>query len=331
MKKFAFSYILIAVVLFAQLPAYADPGDLQSERHLPSAVAAHQKHAEPEWKSTWGSLAESLKSDGIAPLYIDGLFSRLDTPPTLVPMGNKVKELYSNHFLPKPKKHNVTPFETELGIPGPWFKGVVTPYNAKICREFLLDHADSFALAEIESGVPQEIAVALLFVETRLGTYLGKDNAFFMLASMSVTREPLTLKAYLDDLPGSYDHLEWIRQKMLLKSDWAYNELKALLKYCHSNAIDPLAVNGSIYGAIGLCQFMPSNIDKRGVDGNRDGRIDLFNVGDAVASLSNYLRKSGWQTESTLEKKIRVLRSYNAMDIYARTILALAETILRLE
>ncbi len=329
MKKYNSFCFLIAALLFSLQPAYAEPAALKSERHL--ITSSQQKKTKPEWKSTWEPLADKLKSDGIAPLFIDGLFSRLDAPPTLIPMGNKVKELYSNHFLPRPKKHKVTPFETELGIPGPWFKGVVTPHNAQTCKEFLLEHADSFALAEIESGVPQEIAVALLFVETRLGTYIGKDNAFFMLASMSITREPLMLKAYLDELPGSYDQLEWIKQKMQIKADWAYAELKALLKYCHANTIDPLIIDGSIYGAIGLCQFMPSNIDKRGVDGNRDGRIDLFNVSDAVASLSNYLQKSGWQTESTIEKKIKVLRSYNAMDIYARTILALAETILRLE
>ncbi|MBO6002824.1 MAG: lytic murein transglycosylase [Mailhella sp.] len=329
MKKFApLCFLIAAAIIF--LPYFACASPAPSRSAQPSAATARNASVSDQ-KKDWDLLADKLRSDGIAPAFIDNVFSRLDTSPTLIPMGTKIKELYSNHFLPKPKKHAATPFETELGIPGPWFKGVVTAQNAQACKDFLLDHADAFALAEIESGIPQEIAVALLFVETRLGTYLGKDNAFLLLASMSVTRDPSMLKTYLDDLPGAYDHLEWIRGKMMLKADWAYNELKALLEYCHANAIDPLTINGSIYGAIGLCQFMPSNIAKRGMDGNKDGRIDLFNVSDAVASLSNYLRKSGWQTDSPLDKKVKVLRSYNAMDIYARTILALAETILRLE
>ena len=75
---------------------------------------------------------------------------------------------------------------------------------------------------------------------------------------------------------------------------------------------------------------MPSNIAKRAVDGDGDGKIDLFIAADAVASLSNYLKKSGWKDGIALDTQIKVLRSYNAMYIYARTILALAETIRRI-
>ena len=286
---------------------------------------------EPDWKATWNQLALKLQADGLDTELINNLFSRIDSPPSLVPMGTKITELYTNHFLPKKNKHKVTPFETELGIPGPWFKGVVSSQNAMLCKKFIDDNASAFALAELSSGVPQEVAAALLFVETRLGTYVGKDNAFLMLAGMSVSRNPMDFTAYLDKLSGSYDHIEWIRQKMESKADWAYAELKALLDYCFSNNIDPLQVPGSIYGAIGLCQFMPSNIARRAVDGNKDGRIDLFSPDDAVSSLSNYLQKSGWKDGIDLEKQIKVLRSYNAMTIYARTILALAETIRRLD
>ena len=106
---------------------------------------------------------------------------------------------------------------------------------------------------------------------------------------------------------------------------------KALLSYCYANGIDPLEVKGSVYGAIGLCQFMPSNISLYAVDGNGDGIIDLFTVDDAVDSLSNYLRRNGWKSGLSLERQTRVLRSYNAMDIYAHTILALAKTIRQLK
>ena len=81
---------------------------------------------------------------------------------------------------------------------------------------------------------------------------------------------------------------------------------------------------------MGLCQFMPSNISRYGVDGNADGVIDLFTVDDAVASLSNYLRRNGWRSGLSVTQQTRVLRTYNAMDIYAHTILALARTIRQL-
>ncbi len=283
--------------------------------------------AASSWHDKWQALSAKLQRDGLDARRTDELFAKLDMPPSAVPMGIKVKELYSNKYLPKPKARPQKPFETKLGIPGPWFKGVVTAANARTCREFMDKHAVAFARAELNSGVPSEVAAALLFVETRLGGYLGKHNAFYMLASMSVTRQPSDIPEYLAKLQGSEQHLPWIQEKMRVKADWAYSELKALLSYCYANGIDPLKVKGSIYGAIGLCQFMPSNISRYALDGNGDGVIDLFTVDDAVASLSNYLRRNGWKQGLSVTQQTRVLRSYNAMDIYAHTILALAKTI----
>ncbi len=346
MQKNTLLCLLLAGYLLATQNACARNAGNTAEKPGPSAAALKQDvKAPPEAAAsvvpakkitygqmqTWPELAEKLKNDGLDGAAVDALFAGLKQPPSLRPMGIKVRELYSSRFLPKKEKHTATTFETELGIPGPWFKGVVNEKNARACRDYMEEHAAAFANAELESGVPREIAAALLFVETRLGGYLGEHNAFYNLASMSVTRDPFALSAYLDRLPGSYDRLDWIQEKMNVKADWAYSELKALLAYCFANDMDPSVLYGSVYGAIGLCQFMPSNISKRGVDGDRDGKIDLYGTDDAVASLSNYLRRSGWKEGISLQKKIRVLRSYNAMTIYARTILALAETIRRLD
>ena len=282
------------------------------------------------WQQTWQDLSIKLQRDGLDPAFAKKIFASLDMPPSSVPMGIKVRELYTNAYLPKPKVRPQKPIETKLGIPGPWFKGVVTTANAKACKDFMNKHAVAFARAELNYGVPSEVAAALLFVETRLGGYLGKHNAFHMLASMSVTRNPADIPEYIEKLQGADQYLPWIRDKMEIKANWAYGELKALLLYCQANGLDPLKIKGSVYGAIGLCQFMPSNISRYGVDGNGDGIIDLFSVDDAVASLSNYLRRNGWRSGLSIERQTRVLRSYNAMDIYAHTILALAKTIRQL-
>lgn len=292
------------------------------------SVSAPYGHS--SWHEDWQQLSARLERDGLDPARTGALFAGLDTPPSAVPMGIKVRELYTNKFLPRPKARPQKAFKTKLGIPGPWFKGVVTTANAKKCRDFIDQHAVAFARAELNYGVPSEVAAALLFVETRLGGYLGKYNAFYMLASMSVTRDPSDIPEYMSKLPGSEQQIPWIREKMAVKADWAYKELKALLSYCYANGIDPLKVKGSVYGAMGLCQFMPSNISRYGVDGNANGIIDLFTVDDAVASLSNYLRRNGWKSGLSISQQTRVLRSYNAMDIYAHTILALARTIRQL-
>jgi len=319
------AFALSACAGKAVSPRETLPGLTDSQ--LESSVNGQQLYAGSSWRDTWLQLSGRLQQDGLDPGRTRALFARLDMPPSPIPMGAKVRELYTSAYLPRPKARPPKAVETKLGIPGPWFKGVVTRANALTCRAFMEKHAMAFARAELRYGVPSEVAAALLFVETRLGSYLGRHNAFYMLASMSVTRAPESIPEYINRLQGADRHLPWIRKKMETKADWAYRELRALLKYCYANGIDPLAVKGSIYGAIGLCQFMPSNLPRYAVDGNNDGVVDIFTVDDAVASLSNYLAKNGWKQGMSLERQVRVLRSYNAMDIYAHTILALAKTI----
>ena len=111
------------------------------------------------------------------------------------------------------------------------------------------------------------------------------------------------------------------------KADWAYAELRALLEYSVANGVDPFEIPGSGYGAVGLCQFMPSNLPRYAVDGDGDGIIDLFAPADAVASLSNYLARHGWKKDMSIPEQIKVLRRYNNLAVYANTILALAEKI----
>ncbi|WP_298069227.1 lytic murein transglycosylase [uncultured Mailhella sp.] len=285
----------------------------------------------PAWQKTWRQLAERLMADGLDAGKTAALFAGLSSPPSAEPMGVKVRELYTGKFLSKAhptKKAQL--FQTKLGIPGPWFKGVVTQTNARLCKKFIAEHERAFALAEAHWGVPPETGAALLFVETRLGAYVGKHNAFFTLASMAVTKDPAGIPEYLDALPGSSERLPWIRERMEQKAEWAYTELKALLAYCYENALDPLTLKGSVYGAIGLCQFMPGNISRYAVDGDGDGHIDLYQAPDAIASLSCYLQRHGWKPGLSVSAQRKVLRRYNAMDIYARTILALARTIERL-
>ncbi len=319
------TFLMILVSLCA-CSAHA-PQNVETVEEMPGT----DKAAAPSEDYHWQLLCERLAAEGLDTQKTAAAYARLQSAPSSVPMGMKVRELYSGKFLARQKgKPRSQTFQTRLGIPGPWFKGVVTQTNALRCRNFILENAEAFALAKTRYGVPPEIGAALLFVETRLGTYLGKQNAFFMLSSMAVTRQPEDIAETLEKLPGSSEHLAWIRQRMSIKADWAYGELVALIRYCQTNGIDPLDVPGSVYGAIGMCQFMPSNIPLYAVDGNDDGVVNLFQAADAIASLSNYLYRHGWKSGLDVAAQTKVIRSYNAMNIYARTILALARTIERL-
>ena len=100
---------------------------------------------------------------------------------------------------------------------------------------------------------------------------------------------------------------------------------KALILYANWSGLDPLSLPGSIYGAIGLCQFMPSNVLSYGVDADNDGRIDLFTKADALSSIANYLREHGWKCTMDKASQLRVILDYNKSSIYANTVLAVAE------
>ena len=206
---------------------------------------------------------------------------------------------------------------------------MLTEANAQACRDFLAAHAGAFDVAEQRYQVPRSIAVSLLFVETRLGKVLAdvKENAFYTLASMAVTRTPESISGWLPKMKDYEKHRDWFEQTMPRRADWAYKETRALVVYMTREGISPDQLPSSVYGAVGLCQFMPSNIDVYGADGNGDGRVNLFEIPDAVASLANYLYRHGWRTGIDRARQHKILMAYNHSSVYANTILALSDMV----
>lgn len=267
----------------------------------------------------WRPLAMRLARDGIYGEKVNELLIDLGSTPTQAPMGRKIRELYNKHFYPRPKN----------AITSPYYKGVVTEANAQLCRNYIDEHKQAFERAEKRFGVPPAIASALLFVETRLGRVLGDipENAFYTLASMAVSTKAEDIDEWLPKLKDYKNHLNWINETMLKRSDWAYTETKALISHIIKDHLSTSDLPGSIYGAVGLCQFMPSNISVYGMDGNGDGKIDLFNPADAIASLSNYLARHGWKAGLSQINQHKLLMTYNHSSVYANTILALSHLI----
>ena len=205
----------------------------------------------------WKPLLDRLRQDGLDGQEIAYLFVRLGDTPSQDPMGRKVQELYTGKFLPRPKPASSKDSAPSAGgVPRPWYKGFVTDANARRCRTFINTHIEAFKAAEESYGVPTEVAAALLFVETRLGDYLGEQNAFVTLASMAASRSPDAIPDWLDKLPGVENRLDWVSARMEDKADWAYAELRALLEYSVANGVDPFEIPGSGYarGGQSPCQ-----------------------------------------------------------------------------
>lgn len=152
----------------------------------------------------------------------------------------------------------------------------VEPVRINAGVRFWNEYSDKLAQAEAQYGVPAEIIVAILGIETMYGSNTGKFRVMD-----SVT----TLAFDYPDTPNRGARMEYFR-----------GELENTLLLARQAGIDPFALIGSYAGAIGLPQFMPGSILKYAVDFDSDGRIDLRNSpADAIGSIANFLLQSGWK------------------------------------
>ena len=129
-------------------------------------------------------------------------------------------------------------------------------------------------LAEQLYGVPPEIVVGIVGVETIYGQQMGNFRVIDALATLAF------------DFPtGRKDRSPFFR-----------DELEQFFVLCNSEGLDPLQAKGSFAGAMGMPQFMPSSFNKYAVDMDGDGHVDLrSNAADVIGSVAHYLAEFGWQ------------------------------------
>ena len=198
--------------------------------------------------------------------------------------------------------------------------------SIETAQEYIKDHKTDLDKAEQEYGVDKKVITAIMLVETRFGKYVGSDSVLGVLSTMAALEDPSIREWFWNQIPKENRiSKEEYDIKAPQKAKWAYNELKAFIKYVQREELDPSLINGSYAGAMGLAQFMPSNILTLAKDGNQDGHIDLFNHEDAIASIANYLKYYGWKPGITREKAYAVVYNYNHSQYYVNTILNISE------
>jgi len=180
--------------------------------------------------------------------------------------------------------------------------------------------------AEEAYGVDPEVITAIILVETRLGTGTGNSSVISMLSSMAALQDPKIRETFWKEVSQNHEverkrYDKWVSRK----SKWAYQELKSLLEYTEREKMDPVTIRGSFAGAVGISQFMPSNILFYAQDGDGDGSVDLFCHADAIASVANYLKRNGWHPGIEREKAYKVVWSYNHSSYYVETILKISD------
>jgi len=154
----------------------------------------------------------------------------------------------------------------------------IEPIRIRAGVRFWNEHAEALSRAEAAYGVPAEIIVGIIGIETIYGRDTGK---FRVLDSLT------TLAFAYPETPNQAARKAFFR-----------DELANTLVLARERGYDPFSLLGSFAGAVGMPQFMPSNILKYGVDFDSDGRVDLRgSATDAIGSVANFLVQHGWNAE----------------------------------
>ena len=144
--------------------------------------------------------------------------------------------------------------------------------------------------------VPNEMIAAILRIETGFGSYTGTyvvPNVFYSFI---------------------------VHGKRV---EWATENLAACLIYAKREGIDPFSLKGSYAGAIGYPQFLPQSILVYGVDGNNDGRVDMYYPADFIPSIANFLVQHGY----TKSPRHAITGYYGSSNGYPSTALQYARAI----
>ncbi|MCK0167625.1 lytic murein transglycosylase [Jannaschia sp. S6380] len=152
-----------------------------------------------------------------------------------------------------------------------------------------------FQSLEARYGVPAGILLAIHGMETGFGRNMGSEN---VVSSILTVAYDCRRSAFFT--PHALAALQMVDRGMLAPGQ-----------------------SGAAHGELGHTQFLPGNALRYGQDGNGDGRVDFYNMADAMASTANYLRQKGWQPGQPFHEgtqNFRVLNEWNAATVYQKAI-----------
>lgn len=146
---------------------------------------------------------------------------------------------------------------------------------------FWSENAPILAAAEREYGVPPEIIVAIIGVETFYGRYKGKYPVLDSLVTLGFDYPP--------------------RQKFFR------SELEHFILLAQEEELDPIAIKGSYAGAMGKSQFISSSYRRYAVDFDENGTRDLWGSNyDVIGSVANYFKRHGWRADEVITVPAKV-------------------------
>lgn len=165
----------------------------------------------------------------------------------------------------------------------PWWEyrnSFITPARVKGGLKFWSENQETLTKAQEEFGVPPEVIVGILGVETNYGTFPLRHSVLDALHTLG---------------------FHYPRRGKFFRS-----ELENFLLLAREEGIDPTKVMGSYAGAMGKPQFMPSSFRREAVDFDGNGQRDIWNSNvDTIGSIAHYLKKRGnWQRGEPIAARV---------------------------
>ena len=165
-----------------------------------------------------------------------------------------------------------------------YLDGILTERRIGRGHQMLAAFAPFYDWLETSFGVPRQVVTAIWGMESAYGEIMGNRNIFQSLATLG---------------------FEGRRQ------NFGRQQFLAALQIAEREAIDPQTMLGSWAGAVGHTQFIPTSYLERAVDGDGDGKRDLWNShADALASAANYLKSAGWENSAGWGEEARLPESF---------------------
>ena len=188
---------------------------------------------------------------------------------TGLPRGDVERWFAAARFQPR----IVAAMNRPLLEPPKWYEyapSFVAPARVDAGVRFWRDNAEVLARAEEEYGVPAEIVVAIVGIETYYGRNVGSYRVIDALATLAF------------DYPR--------------RAPFFRGELKEYVLLARDQGFSPLVPKGSFAGAMGVPQFMPGSYRRFAVDFDGDGHADLWRSNaDVIGSVAHYLARHDWQ------------------------------------
>jgi len=220
-----------------------------SVQSVQSAPPAHKPYAKRE--DVHGFIRQMAERHGFVEEELKFLFSRARREPAILAAIEPPKDAKARSWLAYRARF-------------------VTDARIAEGAQFWRRHAAALERAAQEHGVPEEIIVAIIGVETLYGRQMGTWRVIDALSTLAFDYAP--------------------------RAEFFRGELEQYLLFARDAGLDVFSVRGSYAGAIGIPQFMPGSYRRFALDFDGDGAIDLrASPADAIGSVANFLVKHGWQ------------------------------------